>query len=73
MRIYYQKMYGRPYEGLYRASMGCSAAFRLLLLGILYPISGVLKKKESVLAAADKWRTILKWALGLERITPEQK
>jgi len=73
MRMYYQKMYGRPYEGLYRASMGCSAAFRLLLLGILYPISGVLKKKESVLAAADKWRTILKWALGLERITPEQK
>lgn len=65
MRMYYRKVYGRPYEGVYRASMGCSAAFRLVLLGFLYPISVVLRKKESVLAATNKWRAIFKWAVGL--------
>jgi GT2 family glycosyltransferase len=73
MRMYYRKMYGGSYEGVYRVSMGCSAALRLVLLGLLFPVSVVLRKKEAVLAAAGKWSTIFKWAVGWQQITPEGK
>lgn len=71
MRMYYRKMYGNAYENIYRASLGCSAALRLALLGLLFPLSVVLRKKQSVLVAASKWHTIFKWAVGRQQIRPE--
>jgi GT2 family glycosyltransferase len=73
MGMYYQKMYSRPYESIYRFSLGCSAALRLALLGLLYPVSLMFHKQAAISSAADKWRTIFKWAAGLQRIAPEQK
>jgi hypothetical protein len=73
MRMYYQKMHGGAYEIAYRTAMGCSAAIRLVLLGLSYPFGVAFRKKESVLAAADKWKTVFKWAVGLQTISLENK
>jgi GT2 family glycosyltransferase len=73
MRMYYHKMYGRPYEEAYRAAMGLSAAFRLAILGLAYPVGVAFRRKESFLVATDKWKAILKWAIGLHSISPENK
>ena len=73
MRMYYHKMYGRSYEGMYRVSMGFSAALRLILLAIVYPISIVLRRKSAVAGALEKWRTIFSWAIGVQQITPDEK
>jgi GT2 family glycosyltransferase len=73
MRMYYQKMYGRSYEGMYRVSMGFSAALRLILLAIVYPISIVLRRKSAVAGALEKWRTIFNWAIGVQQIRPDEK
>jgi GT2 family glycosyltransferase len=72
MGMYYQKMHSRPYLSIYRTALGCSAALRLALLGVFYPVSFALRKQSFVASSAEKWRTIFKWAIGLQRITPEK-
>lgn len=60
MLRYYSKNYGAWYAGMYRAAMGGAAAFRLLLLALMYPFMD----RESFDAAWSKWSTVLRWAIG---------
>lgn len=64
MRLYYRKNRGSSYEVLYRAALGASAAGRLLFLGLMYLFGNVAWKRSTVSMAAEKWKIILKWALG---------
>lgn len=59
---------GLLYEGLYRATMACAAAGRLLILALAYPFANVLWNKQSFQFAVRKWTIVLKWALGRQTV-----
>lgn len=64
MTRYYRKTRGRMYEEMYRASTACVAAGRLLLIVLMYPFGQVLWNKQSLRNAFEKWKVVLKWAVG---------
>jgi GT2 family glycosyltransferase len=64
MTRYFRKTRGRFYETLYRTVMGCSAAGRLAILTLLSPFRGKQRDKESLQFASEKWRVVLRWAIG---------
>ena len=61
MTRYYRKTRGPLYASVYWTSMGCAAVIRLMLLKAMYIFSN---DKEGVLYAIEKWRTVLRWAVG---------
>jgi N-acetylglucosaminyl-diphospho-decaprenol L-rhamnosyltransferase len=71
MLKYYRKNRGRTYEALYRTTMGCSAAGRLLLLALTYPLSTIFSQRQFVRQAISKWTAILKWAVGRQALSAE--
>jgi GT2 family glycosyltransferase len=64
MTRYYRKTRGRLYELIYRTTMACAAVGRLFLLGIAYLFGSFVWDRQSVRYAADKWKAVLKWAVG---------
>jgi GT2 family glycosyltransferase len=60
----FRKTRGGVYAFAYRAAMGVVATARLGLLALLFPLGDMVWKKESVKSAADKWKSVLKWAVG---------
>jgi GT2 family glycosyltransferase len=69
MTRYYRKTRGQLYASTYWASMGCAAVVRLMLLKAMYIFSN---DKEAVLYAIEKWRTVLRWAVGHRDMALEQ-
>jgi GT2 family glycosyltransferase len=58
----YYRMIGGPFYGLlYRMTMGLSAVVHLALLSAAFPFGD----KELVCLKFGKWRTVLKWSVGL--------
>ena len=64
MVIYFRKTRGRFYEWLYRAAIAASAACRISLLLLLRPFANTFWDKNAVGFSFDKWKAVLKWALG---------
>jgi GT2 family glycosyltransferase len=64
MLRYFRISRGELYAAIYRISMGCAAVIRLLILAGMYPFGD----KEGIRWATAKWRTVLKWAMGIERL-----
>jgi len=64
MRRYYRKTRGPVYESMYRAAMGGSAAVRLILLACAYPLGN----RKAIKDTAEKWRAVLKWAVGIQNV-----
>ena len=64
MTRYYRKTRGPLYELMYRVTMGCAAIARLFLLGVAYLFGSLLWNRESIRFAVDKWKAVLKWAVG---------
>jgi GT2 family glycosyltransferase len=60
----FQRTKGTVHGFLYRVSVGCAAAGRLLLLALAYPVANLVWNRESFKIAARKWRIILKWSIG---------
>jgi len=73
MRTLFQKTHGRPYGALYRASVGCAAAVRLLLLLLAYPVGNLLWERQRITSASRKWQVILKWAVGWPGLAAENR
>jgi GT2 family glycosyltransferase len=70
MTKYYRKTRGRVYESAYRLAMGCAAVGRLALLQLMYLFA---EDKNGVRYASEKWRIILKWAVGHQDIAMEHR
>ena len=64
MVLYFRKTHGRFYEWLYRTAIAASAFFRIALLFLLRPFANTLWDKNSMSFSSDKWKAVLKWALG---------
>jgi len=60
----FRKTRGRLYGLGYRIVMGLAAAGRLLLLTLIFPFAN----KQTTRWAAAKWSTVLKWAIGMDRL-----
>jgi GT2 family glycosyltransferase len=60
----FRKTRGGVYAFAYRAVMGVVAMARLGLLALMFPLGNMVWNKESVKLAADKWMSVLKWAVG---------
>jgi N-acetylglucosaminyl-diphospho-decaprenol L-rhamnosyltransferase len=69
MRRLFRKMRGRPYEWMYRAAMGCVALGRLSILAVMFPFGD----RESLRHSADKWKTILRCAIGVQDLAIEDR
>jgi GT2 family glycosyltransferase len=55
---------GKVQGELYRLAMGCAAIGRLGLLICAYPLGNLLGDRESLRYAIEKWKVVLRWALG---------
>jgi GT2 family glycosyltransferase len=65
MSRFYRKSRGRAYAIAYRVAMGFAAAVRLMLLPVMFPFGD----REGIRYAMAKWSTVLKWAVGVERLS----
>ncbi len=68
MLRFYRKSRGHAYATAYRVSMGLAAVARLILLAMMFPFGD----RQGIRCAATKWSTILKWAIGIERLSVSQ-
>jgi GT2 family glycosyltransferase len=68
MLCFYRKSRGKLYGSFYRVAMGSSAVGRLILLALMFPIGD----REAIRWTAAKWSTVLKWAIGVERLGVSQ-
>lgn len=65
---FYGMSRGHAYGTAYRVVMGLAAIARLILLTIMFPFGD----KQEIRCAAAKWSTVLKWAMGIERLGVSQ-
>jgi GT2 family glycosyltransferase len=68
MLRFYRMSRGRAYAAAYRVAMGLAAASRLILLAMMLPFGD----RQGIRCAAAKWSTVLKWAIGMERLGVSQ-
>jgi GT2 family glycosyltransferase len=68
MLRFYRMSRGRTYGAAYRVAMGLAAGARLVLLAIMFPFGD----RIGIRYAAAKWSTVLKWAIGVERLSVSQ-
>lgn len=61
---YFRKSRGAAYSLGYRIAIGCTACFRLLLLGLMF----VFGDRKNARWSASKWSHILRWSLGLDSL-----
>ena len=65
---FYGMSRGHTYGTAYRVVMGLAAIARLILLTMMFPFGD----KQEIRCAAAKWSTVLKWAIGIERLSISQ-
>jgi GT2 family glycosyltransferase len=65
---YFCKTQGPAWDSIYRIAMGCVAVARLILLGFAYPLVNILWGKEALKIATEKWRAVLRWAVGRQEL-----
>lgn len=66
MGHFFVKNHGRNYAAIYRAAMGACALLRVVLMALGCPFGVLLRKKDKLRSALDKWTVVLKWACGLD-------
>jgi N-acetylglucosaminyl-diphospho-decaprenol L-rhamnosyltransferase len=73
MRRLFGKTRGRLYGSMFRAAMGCAALGRLILLALAYPFGNIVWKRKSLRVAMQKWKVILKWAIGWQQLALDDR
>ena len=68
MLILFRKTRGVMYASGYRLAMGIVACVRVLLLAVLLPVDNIVGHRGSLQFSLEKWKTVLKWAVGLQDI-----
>jgi GT2 family glycosyltransferase len=73
MTRYYRKTRGRFYEAMYRTAMGGVAVARLTLLAVMYPFGNILWNRQSLRRAFNKWKVVLNWAIGRQKLALQDR
>jgi GT2 family glycosyltransferase len=68
MLEYYRKTRGLVYKSMYRAAIGCTAAVRLVILTLMFPLGNIVWERKSLRASTAKWKAVLNWALGRQDV-----
>jgi N-acetylglucosaminyl-diphospho-decaprenol L-rhamnosyltransferase len=68
MLEYYRKTRGLVYKSMYRAAIGCTAAVRLMILTLMFPLGNIVWERKSLKASTAKWKAVLNWALGRQDV-----
>jgi GT2 family glycosyltransferase len=63
----FRKTRGGVYAFGYRLAMGVVAIGRLVLLVLLTPFGNIVGNQESLKFSLEKWKTVLKWAIGWQK------
>lgn len=71
--LFLQRHRGDGYRACYRFALTAAAAFRLLLLPLLYPVWRSRGRSREWCAAKRKWAAILHWGLGTAKPAPLPK
>jgi len=69
MVIFFTKTKGKAYAILFKWATAISAFGRLLLLTGAVPFKRTLLGKKRLAMVAKKWKTVLRWSLGLETLS----
>jgi GT2 family glycosyltransferase len=72
MTRYFQKTHGAFYQLGYRAAMGSVALLRIMILGVIYPFGNILGDKRVIRNTLEKWKVVLKWAVGRQDLALEE-
>ncbi|SRR6266404_189848 len=67
LALYFNKTRGTGYATIYRCATAICAFCRLLLIAGAVPFRRSLPNRRRLLAISRKWKTVLRWSLGLER------
>jgi GT2 family glycosyltransferase len=68
MLEYHRKTRGLVYKSMYRAAIGCTAAVRLVILTLMFPLGNIVWERKSLKASTAKWKAVLNWALGRQDV-----
>jgi N-acetylglucosaminyl-diphospho-decaprenol L-rhamnosyltransferase len=63
---YFIKTRSLGYACVYRAAMCVSSSVRIAVMGPLWPLSVLVNRRSRVEAMLRRWKTRLRWALGLD-------
>lgn len=66
--LYFNKTRGPRYAMMYRCAIAVAAFCRLLLIAGAYPFQWSLPNRRRLSAVFRKWKTVLRWSLGLETL-----
>lgn len=69
----FRKTRGHAYGAGYRAAMGTVAIGRLMALALMAPFGNVVWDRSSLKSASEKWRAVLKWAMGRHTLAVENR
>jgi GT2 family glycosyltransferase len=64
MDKYFHISRGRLYAVGYRIAMAAAAVMRIVILAAMFPFGD----RQGIRWACDKWCTVLRWAIGIERL-----
>ena len=67
--LFCQRTHGRAYAAAFRLAMGFVALCRLAVFALLFPFRNNAYEKRILHSAPSKWIGVLKWAVGLDRIS----
>jgi hypothetical protein len=69
----FAKRRGPVYGAAYRITIGVAALVRLMILGVMWPVTDALWRQRPLAHAFGKWATILKWALGWRQTATQRR
>jgi GT2 family glycosyltransferase len=69
----FRKTRGRVYAFGYRLAMGAVAIGRLVLLVLVSPFGSIVWDRESLKFSLEKWKAVLKWAVGWQDVAVQCK
>jgi GT2 family glycosyltransferase len=68
MVLYFTKTRGNGYARLYKCTTAIAAFCRLLLIAAAIPFKRSVPNRRRLSSISGKWKTVLRWSLGLETI-----
>jgi GT2 family glycosyltransferase len=67
LKCFFEQHRGRQYAQLFQAAVVLQAALRVIVISSVILATRILGREEKLSLVKEKWKSILRWSLGLER------